>query len=225
MTQNPAKLTPAHLSALLCARICHDLVGPVSAMQTGLDLLEDKDNADLYDDAIELIKLGAGQAGAKLEFLRLALGAGGSAPGIIPVAELERLARGVYDDDKIKMHWNTQTDGLSKPAARVLLGLIMSATQTIPRGGNINIQSREQDGEIVLSLVCEGPKARLEDNIARTLAGAAPSGAFDGRTVQPFYCGMIAREAGGRVETGCEGETVTFTAVLPSQTGADTASV
>ncbi len=225
MSNSSAKLTPAHLSALLCARICHDLVGPVSAMQTGLALLDDEDHADLYDDAIELIKLGAGQSAAKLEFMRLAFGAGGSAPGVIAMAELERLARGVYPDDKIKTHWTAQLDGLPKPAARVLLGLVMLAMQTVPRGGDITISAQEEAGQTVLSLVCVGPKARLEDNIAKTLAGGAPSGMFDGRSIQPFYCGMIAREAGGYCESSCEGETVTFKAFLPIETGEGSASV
>ncbi|MCF6274181.1 MAG: histidine phosphotransferase family protein, partial [Robiginitomaculum sp.] len=201
MSENITKLTAADLAALLCARICHDLVGPVSALETGLDLLNDDDNLDMHDDAIELIKVGAEQASSKLQFLRIAFGAGGSAPTIIATAELERLSRGVYPDGKVTFDWNMGVDGLNKPAARVLLNLVMLSVQSIPLGGTVAVNAKIDGAQIDISLLCKGKKARLDPAIAKTLAGGAPQDGFSGRTIQPFYTGMIAREAGGTVSS------------------------
>ena len=218
MSENVTKLTAADLAALLCARICHDLVGPVGALETGLDLLNDDDNLDMHDDAIELIKVGAEQASAKLKFLRIAFGAGGSAPAVIACDELERLGRGVYPDGKIVFDWQMEVDGLNKPAARVLLNLVMLSVQTIPLGGTVIVNAKIVGENAEISLTCTGNKARLDPAIAKTLAGAAPEDGFSGRTIQPFYTGMITREAGGtltaRVVT--EGENVTFNAEIPN---------
>jgi len=68
------KLTASDLAALLCARVCHDLVGPVGALVNGVSLLDDEDSADMHEDAIDLIKVGTAQASAKLKFLRISFG-------------------------------------------------------------------------------------------------------------------------------------------------------
>ena len=214
MADNITKLTASSLSALLCARICHDLVGPVGALETGLDLLNDEDNADMHEDAIELIKVGAKQAAAKLKFLRIAFGAGGSAPAIIASDELEQLAKGVYPDGKTTIDWQLEAQGLPKPAARVLLNLIMLAQGAIPRGGTIIVKAVNSDGQINIDITCVGPKARLEPNVIKTLAGGAPEDGFDGRSVQPFYTGLIARDAGGKAAATMDGENVRFIANL-----------
>ena len=215
MSEPILKLTAANLAALLCARICHDLISPVGALTAALEVLDD-DNLDMRDDAIDLIKLSAGQASAKLQFLRLAFGAGGSAPELIASAELQRLTMGVYGGGKANINWALGSDGLDKTAARVLLNLIMLAVMAVPRGGEITISSEESSGQTSLKIVCEGLKARLEDSVPTTLAGSAPEKGFDGRTIQPFYTGMIARECGGKAAAQIDGEIVTFSAVLPS---------
>ena len=214
MSETITKLTPANLAALLCARICHDLVSPVGALSAALEVFSDDDNLDMRDDALELIKLSAGQASAKLQFLRLAFGAGGSAPGIISTDELKRLSLDVFGDGKIDISWDVDSDGLDKPAARVLLNLVMLATQVIPRGGDMSVQATRGDEKTSIKLVCTGAKARLEPAIVKTIAGAAPEDGFDGRNVQPFYAGMIARENGGGIQASIEDETVTLSATL-----------
>ena len=78
MSTSIMKLTASDLAALLCARICHDLVSPIGALGAALEVFDDDDNLDMRDDAIDLIRLSARQASAKLQFLRLAFGAGGS---------------------------------------------------------------------------------------------------------------------------------------------------
>ena len=76
------KLTPTSLAAMLCAKICHDLISPVGALGNAVEILDDEDSQDMYEDAIELVRTSSRQASAKLKFLRIALGAAGSAPGL-----------------------------------------------------------------------------------------------------------------------------------------------
>ena len=216
MSDPITKLTAANLAALLCARICHDLVSPVGALSAALEVFEDDDNLDMRDDAMELIKLSAGQTSAKLQFLRIAFGAGGSAPGVIASNELERLSMGVYGQGKANINWALGSEGLDKSAARILLNLVMLSVMAVPRGGEITVSSDNSNGHTSLKIVCEGLKARLDPSVPATLAGSAPEAGFDGRNIQPFYTGMIARESGGNANAQIEGEIVTFSAVLPS---------
>jgi len=216
MSANVTKLTPSSLAALLSARICHDLISPIGALGTAIEVLDDETNTEMHEDAMGLVRLSSKQAGAKLRFLRLAFGAGGSAPGIIGVDELKTLIADMYEGGKANIGWGESVDGLEKNAARLLLNLTMLAVQAVPRGGDVKIMATEASGATTLSLAASGPKSRLDSNIEKTLAGKAPEGGFDGRTIQPFYAGMIARELKGSVTSSVDGDTVNFTAHIPT---------
>ncbi len=206
------KLTPSTLAALLCARICHDLVSPVGALGTAIEILDDESNADMHDDALALIKSSSRKASAKLKYLRIAFGAAGSAPGVLATAELQGLIDDMFDDAKADLAYDWDGEGLEKSRARLLLGLIMLAVQSVPRGGEVRVVT----GNGALKVVATGKRARLDDNIARALSGRAPEDGFDGRTIAPFYAGMMARELGGTTRADMVDETVTFRADFDS---------
>ena len=84
-----SKLTPSDLSALMCSRICHDLISPVGALGTALEVLGDDSNVDMHGDALELVKMSAKQASSKLQYLRMAFGAAGSSKSSVGVDELK----------------------------------------------------------------------------------------------------------------------------------------
>ena len=52
-------LGPMDLAALLCSRVCHDVISPVGAIVNGLEVLEDEKDAEMREVAIELIKKSA----------------------------------------------------------------------------------------------------------------------------------------------------------------------
>src|ERR1700691_3022054 len=60
---------------LLAARLCHDLIGPVSAIANGVELLAD-DDAGFAADALALVADSSRKAGRRLQFYRFAYGFG-----------------------------------------------------------------------------------------------------------------------------------------------------
>jgi len=215
MSATISKLTPTSLSALLCARICHDLISPVGALGTAIEILDDPNNVDMHGDAMDLVRTSSRQASAKLKFLRLALVAGGSAPGVIPTAEVTQLSNDMFADSKPDLIWDIDTDGIDKNRARILMNLIMLAIQAAPRGGTVTV-SRTGDGDgASFKLVSQGPKVRLDAAVAKSIAGKAPEDGFDGRSIQPLYASLLARDIGGTVGASAEEEVITFTANFP----------
>jgi len=217
MSVKPPKLTPAGLSALMCARICHDLVSPIGALGTALEVLGDESNKDMHDDALDLIRMSAGQASSKLQYLRLAFGVSGSSPGLIATEELKRLVTGMYGEGKANIVWNEDIGSLEKGRARVLLNVIMLAVQSIPRGGELTITLKSDDEKALLNLRSEGPKSRLDAAVESTLSGRGPADGFDGRTIQPFFTGMILRELKGELQTHVDEASVTFDITIPHE--------
>ena len=71
---NAISLDSLDLAALLCSRVCHDVISPVGAIVNALEVLEE-DDPSMRDFALELIKKSARNASARLQFARLAFGA------------------------------------------------------------------------------------------------------------------------------------------------------
>ena len=79
-TSSPGPAPDAlELAALLCSRVCHDLISPVGAIVNGLEVLDDNPKPEDRDFALDLIRKSAKTASARLQFCRLAFGAAGSA--------------------------------------------------------------------------------------------------------------------------------------------------
>src|SRR5690554_1304606 len=93
------------LVALVCSRVCHDLISPVSAIVNGLEVLEDEKDEAMRKNALELIHKSAASASAKLQFCRLAYGAAGSAGAQIDLGDAESVAKGILQDDKASIEW------------------------------------------------------------------------------------------------------------------------
>jgi histidine phosphotransferase ChpT len=58
----------------------------------------------------------------------------------------------------------------------------------------------------------QGQAARIPPDLEALLAGEAPHGRIDAHVIQPFYTGLVARDAGMRVAMSIEGDQVSITA-------------
>src|SRR5277367_3727827 len=116
-------LEPVDLAALLCSRVCHDVISPVGAIVNGLEVLEDEDDPAMREVAIELIKKSAHSASARLQFCRLAFGAAGSVGASIDTGDAEAVARGLLETEKTALHWKAQRTFLPKNKVKLLLNL------------------------------------------------------------------------------------------------------
>src|SRR5579875_1552258 len=96
-TEPRLELAPLDLAAMLCSRVCHDVISPVGAIVNGLEVLEDESDASMRDVAIDLIKRSAAGASARLQFCRLAFGAAGSVGASIDTGDAENVARGLLE--------------------------------------------------------------------------------------------------------------------------------
>src|SRR5438132_8175316 len=89
------------LAALLCSRVCHDLISPTGAIVNGLEVLDEKESdEETRNFALDLIKKSAKAASARLQFCRLAFGAAGTAGAHIEVGDAHAMAQAFIEDDK-----------------------------------------------------------------------------------------------------------------------------
>jgi histidine phosphotransferase ChpT len=202
------------LAALLCSRVCHDLISPTGAIVNGLEVLEDKENdQETKTFAMDLIKRSARSASARLQFCRLAFGAAGSAGAQIDVGDAHTMAQAFIEDDKTKLLWKLPRELLPKNKVKLLLNMLINAGQTIPRGGTITVEPLGEDAAARgFRLSASGLNARIPQALPVLLEGSSENGSIDAHAVQPFYAGLLARACGLKVELRTEGDTVVVAA-------------
>lgn len=189
-------LEPLDLAALLCSRVCHDLISPAGAIVNGLEVLEESKDEETRVFALELIKKSARTASARLQFCRIAFGAAGSAGAQVDLGDAESVARGFIEDEKVKLTWNLPRLLLPKNRVKLLLNLLIVATQSIPRGGILTVDGNGPAETMTFKITARGLNARVAQAVPALLAGNSENGAIDAHAIQPFYTGLLARASG-----------------------------
>jgi histidine phosphotransferase ChpT len=200
------------LAALLCSRVCHDLISPVGAIVNGLEVLAEEKDEETKTFALDLIKKSAGTASAKLQFCRIAFGAAGSAGAQIDLGDAETITRGFFEDDKTKLAWNLPRALLAKNRVKLLLNLLLIAGQTIPRGGRLTVDPIGEGESMGFKVSAAGVNAKVPPAVAALLAGDAGGTALDAHRIQPFYASLLAQASGVKAAMAMEGETVVVSA-------------
>jgi histidine phosphotransferase ChpT len=197
------------LAALLCSRVCHDLISPTGAIVNGLEVLEEKQSdEETKTFALDLIKKSARTASARLQFCRLAFGAAGSSTAQIDLGDAQNMARAFLEDDKTKLAWNLPRVLLPKNRVKLLLNMLIIAGQTIPRGGTMTVDPVGEGETMGFRISCTGINSRIPQAIPGLLAGRSESGGVDAHAIQPFYTGLLARACGLTVDLAPEGESI-----------------
>ena len=199
----PIAIGALDLAALLCSRVCHDLISPVGAIVNGLEVLEEDKDEETKMFALDLIKKSAQSASAKLQFCRLAFGAAGSAGAQIELGDAEKAARGLFEDGKTRLVWNLPRQLVAKNRAKLLLNMLVVAGGTIPRGGTLTADADGNGYRITAS----GLNARVTAATAELLAGS-PAHTVDAHAIQPLYTGILARDCGLTVSASPDGDVV-----------------
>ena len=201
-------LSDLDLAALLCSRVCHDLVSPVGAIANGLEMMDEEDDQEMHRLALELVRRSARQASAKLQFCRLAFGAAGGAGSLLDVGEAGDIARLFVAEEKVKLDWLAPRTARDKNEVKLLLNLMLLAIAAVPRGGSVAIDATDA----LLSATAVGDGARLADKTKAVLDRAVPAAEFDARAVQVYYALRLAEQAGFTLAADAKTGTVVFRA-------------
>lgn len=194
----------AAILELLASRICHDLISPVGAVHNGVEFLEEM-GIDAGEDAIQLIAHSAQQAAAKLQVFRLAYGAGGRDPNINPKDIKQAFADLIDADGKVSQDWDAyalETDDLPLGFCKILMGALMLAQESLPKGGTVKVSRNGPRVEIL----SEGPGAVPRPRTGEALARSLSPEDLDPRLVHPFALSALADGYGMALTIGEQNE-------------------
>jgi histidine phosphotransferase ChpT len=101
---------------------------------------------------------------------------------------------------------------LPKNRVKLLLNLVVIATNAVPRGGTIDVIVTGDAEASEFALTSKGTNARIPPHVEELLAGSPESGTVDAHGIQAYYAGLVARAAGMKVSLSLDGDTVKITA-------------
>ncbi len=160
------------LAALMSSKLCHDIIGPVGAVNNGVELLADESNADMREQAMELVSQSAGEAGARLQFYRLAFGLAGGMGADVSLRDARTLSRSFMKFGKVELDWPDSAGGaenMSKDATKVICNLVAIAAGALPRGGKLEVSGDVSGSDWNFEFRASGPRAGLREDITSTI--------------------------------------------------------
>ncbi|MGH6794660.1 MAG: histidine phosphotransferase ChpT [Methylocella sp.] len=205
-------LDPLDLAALLCSRVCHDVIGPVGAIINGLEMLDEEQSAEMRGFAFDLIKKSAGQASARLQFCRLAFGAAGTAGASIDSGDAATAARGLFGGERTEIEWNVPPLRMPKNKVKLILNLCLIAAAAIPRGGIIEVRLSGAEETARITVAAKGTNAKLAGHLPLLLTGTPDHPPAGPQDIQAYYAGLVAKAAKMTLTVAADADRVTIEA-------------
>lgn len=176
---------------LLAARLCHDLIGPVTAIGNGAELLAEE-APEFVREAVALVGDSARQASKRLQFYRFAYGfSGGGQTGPAPCL----LAAEFFDGTAIECDYGAAARALPPEQQKLACVLLALAGEGLPRGGRLVLTAGAGGPEIEATGQGPGPSPEVR----AALALAVSTAELTSRTVGAYFAGLLADELGCRL--------------------------
>ena len=164
------------LSALVSARLCHDLISPMGAIGNGLELLEMARGPGA--DELALIHDSLANALAKLRFFRVAFG------------PADPQARQSFDEaaqitdamfyGRFSVTWQPGDSGIPRMTARLIYLAILCMEKSLPMGGTVQVSVSNG----VAGLSAEGKKVSPPADLWAHVTDGTPVGDLRSDNVQ-----------------------------------------
>ncbi len=208
----------------LCSRICHDLIGPAGAVNTGMELLADESDGG---DALALVTDSAVQVSRRLAFFRVAFGAGG-ATGPTAVSDARKLAMDYMNGGKVALDWPSDQaqaldGGLAADEIKLLMVMLFLAAEMLPRGGTVSMRTARLDGGVGVAFIASGPGARVREGVGEAIAGPVAAEQLSAQSIIGDFARRLSQALGAEIEIADGGADEVRLAVMLTPAGASAA--
>ncbi|MES2985189.1 MAG: histidine phosphotransferase family protein [Pseudomonadota bacterium] len=198
------------LAEMLATRLCHDLTGPIGAVNNGAEFL-DEEGFDMQNEAVQLILTSAHEAVNRLQFYRQAYGRVGDT-GEASLADKKKIAQDFFSGTKLKLDWpDSHTDAsgvaVSQKMSRLLLNLMIIVGASAIRGGVLSVRVSQTETEKNIAISVTGETIKLDPETISILTSDDANVPMTPKTAQPFLAMKLAEEVGAQVSYTVDGGT------------------
>ncbi len=186
-------LDKMELAELLAVKICHDLSGPVGAVNNGVELLQEG-SEEIQEKSIELVEASAKDAVARLLFFRQAYGATND-QAEINLSSLKSLAENFFSQRSIELDWpaadinSTVTESIKNISGKLILNIILLVSTTLIYGGTILIRLDKN-----IKITGSGKAVKIDQSILAVLSGDNDA-KVDIKNLQAYLVQLLAEKS------------------------------
>ncbi|MBS0272160.1 MAG: hypothetical protein JSR85_05885 [Proteobacteria bacterium] len=182
------------LAELLSSRLCHDLVTPIGAINTGLELFQEAvpNVSKESEEILNLIQQSAQTASARASFFRVAFGSNGER---VSLDEARQLIDNYFLRSKMVFEWKEpfQKDLTLVRWGRLLLNAVLWMSECAPRGGTLEISTPSQEN-LTLSLNLKASSIILHQGTLEAIEGKSSIEELTPRTISCFLIHFLIKE-------------------------------
>lgn len=186
-------------AALICSRLCHDLVSPVGALSNGVEILSEEHDDHMREQVLDLLQKSAKQTSNKLQFFRLAFGAGGAFAAQLDMGEAEKATANLLEDSKVKLDWRVHMSHAQKRVIKLLLNLALIASDGLIRGGTLLVEMRQPNDRYIVKVTAIGERFILADELKTALTSKVADEELTPRTAPSQLAYEIAATQDGAI--------------------------
>jgi len=191
---------------LLFARLCHDLIGPIAAVNNGVELVRDYGD-EMQGEALALIGESATKASQLLQFYRVAFGSARAVDGSgIEIEEGRQRTLDALSSERVTIQWpdkEAEGDGeASRLTVKLILNLVLLGVEILPGAGEVCVEiKRGNPGQVQITAQKNG--LSMSEDLAAVLNGEVLPDELTPRTVQAFFTRFLANSVGSDIRVQC----------------------
>lgn len=192
-------------AALLCSRLCHDLVSPVGAISNGIEILQEEHDAAMREQVIDLLQKSAQQTSNKLQFFRLAFGAAGGFSSRLDMREVQKALSVFLEGTRVTLDWKASVADAPKGIVKLILNLCLVASETLIRGGVMEVRiDPVGDNAIDIVVFVSGERFIMQEAVRAALVGEVNEEEVEPRSAPAWLASTTAKELGGTISVSSE---------------------
>jgi histidine phosphotransferase ChpT len=185
---------PSELSALVSARLCHDLVSPLGAIGNGVELIQ-MAGSGRGGAELALISDSLTNAIGKLKFLRVAFGP--ADPDARQTFEDASTITAAAFQGRFSVTWTRVAGAMPRPLAKAIFLALLCLERSLPLGGDVRVRVDEA-GAAALSV--NGRRTAAPAELWAHVTEGAPLGTVTSDMVQFTLLRNCLDALDGRIE-------------------------
>ena len=190
------------LASMLCTKLCHDITGPVGAINNGVEFMSEEEGK-IPDEIMDLVASSATEAVARLQFYRRAYGRI-TKDNAASLTEQYELTKQFFAASKIDVDWpdsHTDMSGIeiNQQMAQLLLNMVIIVQGTIMREGVLKVRI-EEDASTGIAFTVESSGGAVKENIeVSEILKGDESVDIDPKTAQSYLTAELAKQSAMRL--------------------------
>jgi histidine phosphotransferase ChpT len=210
------------LSELLLTRFCHDMAGPISAVNNGLEFLGDEGDKAMREQALDLLQLSAKEAFVKLQMYRIAYGRA-SAASDTSTQETRDIAHTYFSQSKMTLDWPASgaqafPERITSEDRQLLISALLNCSTLLIYGGTLRVRYTQESGRDIFTFVMHAQRLKDPSDLITFLrAKNEDEMTLSPSTVTFSFLRQLALERGVEITSQIESDTVTLVFILPKR--------